>query len=330
MPHGKTIVVRDFVNKYMRLKHRPFRHAVAKLSFGVVMNVRAPNDAKTIAVRSAEALRQNFTELLEHGYEIFVSTGVECENGGGFQVELVSPRLFAVKIVGIDGRTAENKADCTADLRGFIYVRGYTFFDGSHMPETRYDKNAYVKSPILPFIERFMMFTPIEMLVRRPIDATNKNMLVYCHDRPVETHFALPGLLRLAEGHSIERDNIFTVDIRGEPDIVANGFSEDFLERHTSMFDVVVMPDCDGPWMAVVQMEVGLMSLESRMAFLKKLFDAVFSVVKPGGTLVVSKLHASHREFIGSNFSPDRVSNVDDLYDYRPGLADGTFAIRKQ
>jgi hypothetical protein len=87
-------------------------------------------------------------------------------------------------------------------------------------------------------------------------------MLIYCHPNIVkfkngivdkDSHFLHKEINKIANQYGIK--TIVTLDIIGMPAygentlyININGFSETFINKFSGMFDVVMVPDCNGDW----------------------------------------------------------------------------------
>ncbi len=116
-------------------------------------------------------------------------------------------------------------------------------------------------------------------------------MLVYCHPRKIDlnypgTHFQVPNFNVLLNEKGMQNAEVFAVDIeipeRTRGDLKADGFNDQLLERNKEMFDMVWLPDCGGPWYTYQN------SLTDKSKFIE-LIKKVSKIVKPGGTLMLSK-----------------------------------------
>lgn len=77
-------------------------------------------------------------------------------------------------------------------------------------------------------------------------------ILIYCHPSKYDGAHIFRDLIRkIADKYSI--DEIKTLDIttfgNTSPDILADGFSPEFIENYKGQFKVVFIPDCSGKWL---------------------------------------------------------------------------------
>lgn len=139
-----------------------------------------------------------------------------------------------------------------------------------------------------------------------PIKTTTENplkMVVYCH-RKRDYHFAtnimnkilnengygdLNNILKMyldIEPHSYIPEGPYSYIPEGlpyGPHIIADGFSDTFINNHLNMFDIVALPDCAGDWYTYVGKEPNIEKI-------LELIIRVLKIVKDDGIIFFSKL----------------------------------------
>ncbi len=137
-------------------------------------------------------------------------------------------------------------------------------------------------------------------------------ILVFCHperlgvdEEPCYATPAIKGYLQ-SIGKKEEDVVIKTVDIdkEGDSDFIANGFSTKFINAHKGEFDMVWVPDCDGPWY----------NMQTRGQFDEfiGLIDDISMLVKPGGLLFCWKFINFRIEDVAEKLkSQNKYANVE-------------------
>ncbi len=121
------------------------------------------------------------------------------------------------------------------------------------------------------------------------IPREQSNILIYCHGKPIlkqSDHHAYYSIEKAIKESGIVDPHIYTLDIVENPDLLEDGFDEEFLTRYSSnpLFDIVFMPDCGGPWW-------NLQTSEFRgFEPLLQIVDKILSIIRPNGKLIISKI----------------------------------------
>lgn len=122
------------------------------------------------------------------------------------------------------------------------------------------------------------------------IRPTNQNILVYSHHKPIlvpKDHFMYGVFEEVVKdsGFDIKNYNVYTLDIKGNPHILADGFAPEFINKYASepTFDFVFMPDCGGLWYTLQEHDF------NGFGPIIGLIESVLKIVKTGGKLVISK-----------------------------------------
>lgn len=139
------------------------------------------------------------------------------------------------------------------------------------------------------------------------------HVLVFCHHQTFEGHFLSSQIRSLIDSYredGAQGARIKTVDIHGTPDYKEDAFSPSFMQAHQGEFDLIFLPDCDGPW-AKVQMNQAL-SPQERWFILKDYLYQIMSMVKPGGRVYFSKIISVPADLVESDPSVTKAP---------PGLA---------
>jgi hypothetical protein len=151
-----------------------------------------------------------------------------------------------------------------------------------------------------------------------------KSILILCHNRIVrkfnknfDYHWWGPNIIQIMEHYkfdNLDEDMIVdTVDIMPGGTYVEDAFSDEFINKHINHYDVLVVPDCGGPWY-----ELQITSQYHRMKKVKDytkeeininiklLIDLslkLTKVVKPNGIINFCKfLHAGEIIIEGNKF----------------------------
>jgi SAM-dependent methyltransferase len=153
-------------------------------------------------------------------------------------------------------------------------------------------------------------FNPIKFFsVNRPIDVgkkilnyvnelpkySNKNVLVYCHPYKYEKsgdnkHWLSESIEKTISDFQLDKPNIYTIDIKGEPNILADGFGEEFINYFSTpkpTFDIVYLFDCDGLWAEYQGFNENKIINNEKII---ELINNVLKIVKSGGKLIISKI----------------------------------------
>jgi hypothetical protein len=134
----------------------------------------------------------------------------------------------------------------------------------------------------------------IEKYISELPKSSNTNVLVYCHpykyDSSENKHFLSDVIEQVILESRLSEPSIYTLDIQREPNILADGFSEDFLgyfSNSNPTFDLVFMFDCSGPWSHYQGFNKE--NLEDKDKIIE-LINNVLRIVKSGGKLIISKI----------------------------------------
>ncbi len=157
--------------------------------------------------------------------------------------------------------------------------------------------------------------TILNMLTQ--INSSNSNILVYSHPKPIlvsTDHFMYEIFESVVKesGSDIKNYNVYTLDIIGNPNIKADGFGQEFINKYSTnpAFDFVFMPDCAGPWYRLQGPD--FLGFEPII----KLIDDVLKIVKPGGKLVISKfIKPGLFEAVLTHFPTSKIGNFNDWFD---------------
>ena len=148
----------------------------------------------------------------------------------------------------------------------------------------------------------------------RPV---NQNILVYSHPKPIlvpKDHFMYEIFESVVKdsGSEIKNYNLYTLDISGNPHIMADGFSPEFINKYASnpAFDIVFMPDCGGAWYRL--QDPDFQGFEP----IFELIDNVLKIVKPNGKLVISKfIRAGLFEAVLAHYPTSKALQFDNFND---------------
>ncbi len=155
---------------------------------------------------------------------------------------------------------------------------------------------------VLNGVKQFNLATDNIINIVKRIPNDRQYVLVYCHPKNIKNssdHFLYGSIQKAIEESGLTDPTILTIDItigddgdlrhgiRPGPNIKANGFSDEFINRYTviSPFDIVFMPDCGGPWY-----ELQNTPTTESIPRLLEIIERVMRIVKPGGKLIISKI----------------------------------------
>ncbi len=149
--------------------------------------------------------------------------------------------------------------------------------------QKRIINNKLVDIPAIVFLADYFS-SNIKMIPRE-----QSNILVYCHGKPIlkpSDHHAYYSIEKAIRESGIEDPHIYTLDIVENPDLLEDGFDDEFLTRYSSnpLFDIVFMPDCSGPWWELQT------SKFRGFEPLLQIIDKILSIIRPNGKLIISKL----------------------------------------
>jgi SAM-dependent methyltransferase len=121
---------------------------------------------------------------------------------------------------------------------------------------------------------------------------TNSNVLIYCHPKKYANSGTNAHWLSTIIDETIKNlsnPKIYTVDIINNPDILADGFGDEFINYFSLIptFDIVFMFDCAGPW-SFYQGFNEYKIIDNEMII--KLIKNVLKIVKPNGKMIISKI----------------------------------------
>jgi hypothetical protein len=142
----------------------------------------------------------------------------------------------------------------------------------------------------------------------KKLPTTSIPILVYCHPRKINyddksSHWWLSNTYadisrKPIMDYILEHNNIKptsakfnTVDIRGTPDYITDGFSSEFISQHQNEFDIVLLPDCDGRWWDIINSGDDT----EKSILLYSLIENLMTIIKPRGKLYLSKLVFSEK-----------------------------------
>jgi len=134
--------------------------------------------------------------------------------------------------------------------------------------------------------------TPLSFIVDliAKIPYTKPNVLVYCHPYKIdkEGHYLYNLIQKSIKESGLVECSIYTLDISGDPNILADGFSDEFINRYSinPSFDIVFLLDCAGPWEKLQKPEF------YNFDAICVLIDKVLKIVKQNGKLIISKIIA--------------------------------------
>lgn len=164
------------------------------------------------------------------------------------------------------------------------------------------NKKLYIKLnnkfPFVPY-EVFSVVQSSSIKIEKYISElpkwSNTNVLIYCHpfkyENNSENKYFLSDIVEQVILESMLNEPfIYTVDIQGEPNILADGFGEEFLDYFSNQnptFDIVFMFDCAGLWS--YYQGFNKEHLEDKDKIIE-LINNVLRIVKSGGKLIISKI----------------------------------------
>jgi hypothetical protein len=100
----------------------------------------------------------------------------------------------------------------------------------------------------------------LENILKKP------RILVYCHPKSsiyeTPNHYMKNFIEARIKNKYGEQFNpktnsiIYTLDINGNPTIITDGFSDNFLQKYNNFFDMVFVLDCSGPWQTYQDMDI--------------------------------------------------------------------------
>lgn len=149
-------------------------------------------------------------------------------------------------------------------------------------PETKTEDPNPSSTPPVPVVPTVPTTAP-------PPSETRK-MLVYCHPHPIKKagdHFLWNFFSETVakEGKKMSDFAISSMDILPGGTIQADGFSDDFVQKHLNEYNLVFVPDCGGNW---IKYQDPILNLNG----IYDLISTVLKVVKPQGKLILSKFVA--------------------------------------
>lgn len=310
MSRRTIIPVYEFLHRYSKHRSCSFGRAVQKMAFGVVQKFMNDSDHVDLLPekRIAKLMSMEVKALLSAGWEVFINTDLSTSQTIREELRLQpQDTIVAMELISPDLQIVWYPLTPT-----IMFARQYVFSKAnmSEQPSSFVVSNGRPLSQsnsvsFLGGLER-LQIQPVQIR-RGPIDPGQNNMLVYCHNRPVQTHFGIEDLRRFATDAHVSETNMYTLDVSGEADIVANGFARNFLTAYPSAFDVVVLPDCGGPWFGATGSD-NTVSETCRRVLVEKIITNVLTIVKPGGKMIVSKLYDIHKSVIREVFGA-QVSN---------------------
>jgi hypothetical protein len=150
---------------------------------------------------------------------------------------------------------------------------------------------------INPYFSDMKNYQDTEKAVEKTTEGTY-SVLVYCHPDKLSVqdekcHFNMPQIKKALQEAGINESKVIiqTLDIAtigkppykvSSPDILVDGFSDEFIQQHKEKFDMVWLPDCDGPWWDIQKTK--------NMNEFIKLVNKLTTIVKPGGQLICWKI----------------------------------------
>ena len=148
------------------------------------------------------------------------------------------------------------------------------------------------KSPIINGKKSPYIWSPGNKLFQFIHELENKyQVLIYCHYELANDHFLFNEFKQVLNDKGVDIDNalLHTLDIRNDGiinsnNIVADGFSDEFIYSNENFFDLVFVPDCAGLWYDY-QREDTPENYEN----LKQLMLKILIIVKNGHDVFFSK-----------------------------------------
>ena len=131
---------------------------------------------------------------------------------------------------------------------------------------------------------------------RKIIHGGNESrVLILCHDKKVkltevdekpklENHWIVkldPNVAKLFTG--LGKTTIDTVDIKEGGTFQKDAFNDDFINEHLDEYDLILVPDCSGPW--------GDLQLEKKYDEFLELCVNLTKMLKSNGTIMFSKFY---------------------------------------
>ena len=140
-------------------------------------------------------------------------------------------------------------------------------------------------------------------------------VVIYCHDTKASgmlaglQHWDFARIQTMIETRFGKPVNVYTLDpkrpkpgnmVQSTADIVMDGFSNEFVSNHQSMFDMVILPDCGGPWANAAAAGETNTILEQ--------IERLITMVKPGGYLCLNKFMSVSEDSVQSYFQQQGYS----------------------
>ena len=134
-------------------------------------------------------------------------------------------------------------------------------------------------------------------------------VVIYCHDTKASgmlaglQHWDFAQIQTMIESRLGKPVNVYTLDpkrprpgnmVQSTADIVMDGFSNEFVSNHQSMFDMLVLPDCGGPWANAAAAGETNTILEQ--------IERLLTMVKPGGYVCLNKFMSVSIDTLQSYF----------------------------
>jgi hypothetical protein len=139
-------------------------------------------------------------------------------------------------------------------------------------------------------------------------------VVIYCHNTKANgmllalQHWDFARIRTMIESRLGKKVNVYTLDpmrpkptnIQSTADIVMDGFSNDFISMHQSMFDMLILPDCGGPWSNAAYSGETNISID--------MIERLLTMIKPGGYLCMNKFMNVSENTIQSYFQKKGIS----------------------
>ena len=153
-------------------------------------------------------------------------------------------------------------------------------------------------------------------------------VVIYCHPKRAGgvpfflDHWDKDAILAMitAKIGRTKKVNIYTLDPfvydwGQSANIVMDGFSNEFIGSHQSAFDMLVLPDCGGPW--------GKAAMAGETNTLIEIIERFLTMIKPGGYLCLQKFMDVATNDIKTHFQKNGV-NVEEFPSFAP---DGPYLV---
>lgn len=130
-----------------------------------------------------------------------------------------------------------------------------------------------------------------KLLVEKLYNFTT-HILVYCHNKKIKTdmnhtkidngHWQFEIFNSIINMYNLNNIIIKTVDILPGGDYMADGFSDDFINKYSGKFNIVILPDCGGDFFTFQE--------NKQIEKLNALFEKILRLLKINGILIVGKI----------------------------------------